>query len=410
MTALVDVAIIGAGPYGLSIAAHLREAGVDHRIFGAPMEFWRQHMPPGMKLKSDGSSSDLSDPGGRLTLAAFCRNRGIGHHPRLQPVALETFIAYGEAFQAQFAPQVEARRLIRIGDAAGRHLLEFEHGESVIARHVILAMGVLPFVNVPAELAHLPSALASHSSEYGPLDGLDGREVIIVGGGSSALDLAALLSERGTPVSVVARTPRVVFHSPPRAQSNWFLQLRYPSSRIGGGWRLRICDDAPQLIHLLPERRRLALVRNTLGPSGGYFIRDRVEDRVPLKYGRKIERAETRGGRVVLHTVGDDGTREAIEADHVLMATGFRIDLDQLAILTDGIRERIRMVERTPILSLNFESSVPGLYFVGTASANSFGPVMRFAIGAVHPARRLARHLPRVLLRRMVSVPAMASS
>ena len=47
----------------------------------------------------------------------------------------------------------------------------------------------------------------------------------------------------------------------------------------------------------------------------------------------------------------------------------------------------------TPILSRNFEASVPGLYFVGPASANSFGPLARFACGAGFTAKRLARHL-----------------
>jgi thioredoxin reductase len=409
MTTLVDVAIIGAGPYGLSIAAHLREAGIEHRIFGEPMDFWQQHMPPGMKLKSDGSSSDLSDPERRLTLAAFCRERGFDHHPRLRPVPIETFIAYGREFQARFAPQAEAKRLVTIADDERGHRLEFEQGEGVIARRVIVATGILPYVNIPSELTHLPSALASHSSEYGPLDRLAGREVVIVGGGASALDLAALLDERGAAVTVVARTAQVELHSPPRAETGgWLEELRYPSSKIGGGWLLRFCDDGPQLIHLLPERVRLELVRKVLGPSGGWFVRDRVLGRLPLKYGREIERAEVKGARVVLHTVARDGTREATECDHLLMATGYRVNLDRLTVLTDNLRARLRTVEKTPVLSANFETSVRGLYFAGTASANSFGPVMRFACGAVHPARRLARHLPRALLRRTVALPAMA--
>jgi thioredoxin reductase len=409
MTPQLDVAIIGAGPYGLSIAAHLRGAGVDHRIFGTPMDFWQCHMPPGMLLKSDGAGSDLSDPEGRLTLAAFCREQGIDHHPNLLPVALETFVAYGIAFQARVAPRVEAKRLVALTGTGVGHRLDFDDGESVSVRHVIMATGVLPFAHIPDELAHLPAELASHSSNYGPLDALEGREVVIVGGGSSGLDFAALLHERGSPVTVVARTARPNIHTPPLAHLSRLRRLRYPSSRIGGGWLLRICDDAPQLIHLLPEQQRLALVRNTLGPSGGYFIRDRVVGRVPLKYGRIVERAEERGGRVVLHTVGRGGTREAIAGDHVLMATGYRVDLDRLAVLAAEVRARIRMVQQTPVLSANFESSVPGLYFVGTASANSFGPVMRFAIGAVHPARRLARHLRKALVRRLVAVPAVAT-
>src|SRR5437764_10189158 len=100
MTSFVDVAIIGAGPYGLSVAAHLRARGIDHRIFGEPMAAWRNHMPPGMHLKSDGDSSDLSDLGATYRLADFCAERRFDHDGRLVPVSLENFVAYGLAFQA----------------------------------------------------------------------------------------------------------------------------------------------------------------------------------------------------------------------------------------------------------------------------------------------------------------------
>ena len=62
-----QLAIVGAGPYGLSIAAHLRERGVNFRIFGTPMRTWREQMPRGMLLKSDGFASNLSDPQPVLT-------------------------------------------------------------------------------------------------------------------------------------------------------------------------------------------------------------------------------------------------------------------------------------------------------------------------------------------------------
>src|SRR5579884_2304557 len=371
MMAFLDVAIVGAGPYGLSIAAHLRHLGIDHRIFGAAMAFWQQHMPPGMLLKSDGYSSDLSDPERRFTLEAFCRGEGIGYHPTHVPVAVETFIAYGRHFQAHAAPRVERKRLVRLAaGGGGAHLLDFDDGERVTAPHVIVATGILPFARVPAELADLPAELASHSSRYGALDALDGREVVIVGGGSSALDLAALLHERGTAVTVVARTAEPVIYGPPREPDGLLRRLRRPSSKIGAGWLLRICDDAPQLIRLLPERKRLSLVRNTLGRAGGHAT---------------------------------------LAADHAVMATGYEVNLDKLDFLDAGVRDNIRMAAKTPVLNRNFESSVPGLYFVGALSANSFGPVLRFVAGTVHPARRLARHLTKALRRPLVSVPAIAS-
>ena len=69
MNAPVEVAIVGAGPYGLSLAAHLNGAGIQTRVLGRPMDSWRSHMPQGMLLKSDPFASNLSQD--FYTLAAF---------------------------------------------------------------------------------------------------------------------------------------------------------------------------------------------------------------------------------------------------------------------------------------------------------------------------------------------------
>jgi cation diffusion facilitator CzcD-associated flavoprotein CzcO len=148
----LDVAIIGAGPYALSIAAHLSAAGVENRVFGSPMAFWRDHMPPGMCLKSYGDSSSLFDPKSSFTLAHYCREKGIAYHPSLVPVKLETFVAYGEAFREQFVPGVEPKQLVELASAPGGHELTFDDGVRVIARRVIVAIGVLPYRYVPPEL------------------------------------------------------------------------------------------------------------------------------------------------------------------------------------------------------------------------------------------------------------------
>ena len=341
MNAKIDVAVVGAGPYGLSLGAYLNAAGVEHRVFGPPMEAWRSHMPPGMFLKSTGESSNLFDPRSQFALEDFSRENRLAYHRSRLPVKLETFIAYGRAFQQRYVPRVEPKQLVALRAADGGYELSFDDGETVTARRAVLAIGVVPFSHTPASLAHLPGALASHASDYGPLDRLDGREVTVLGGGSSALDMAALLSMRGAAVTLVARSPRVIFYSPPGPDPSPLRQLLSPPSGLGGGWLLRICADAPQLIHLLPDRLRLALYSNLLGPAAGYFVRDQVEKKVTLKLGRAIERAEERGGRVRLETVGADGVREAIESDHIIAATGYRVDLRRLGFLDDGVLQKI---------------------------------------------------------------------
>src|SRR5450631_3077464 len=134
----LDVAIIGAGPYGLSIAAFLNSAGIENRIFGVPMESWRDHMPRGMFLKSYGESSDLFDPRSGFTLKEFCKDRGIEYHDSKVPVSLETFVAYGRAFQERFVPRVEQKRLVALTTTDRGHELLFDNGNCVTARHVVL--------------------------------------------------------------------------------------------------------------------------------------------------------------------------------------------------------------------------------------------------------------------------------
>ena len=111
MNVPVEVAIVGAGPYGLSIAAHLQGSGVAFRIFGPPMETWREHMPAGMLLKSDGFASSLSDPGSEFTLKHYCEQNQIPYDDTRVPVKLRTFVEYCMAFQRRFVSNLDTGRL-----------------------------------------------------------------------------------------------------------------------------------------------------------------------------------------------------------------------------------------------------------------------------------------------------------
>ena len=406
MSTSIDVAIIGAGPYGLSLSAYLRASGVEFRTFGKPMESWKMNMPPGMLLKSHPWSSSLYDPASSFTLKQFCAERAIPYHDSLMPLPLETYIAYGEAFQERFVPDVERKLLVALEPTSSGFRATFSDGEVVMARHIVLAVGVHPFKHVPRILNHLPAEFWSHSGDYGPLDAFGGREVIVLGSGASAIDMAALAHEKGASVSLVARASELRFASLPRAQRSLLGRLTSPlrglarpGSGIGDTWLQKICADAPWLIHALPERYRLHLVRTTLGPLGDASMKDRVVGKFPVLLGRELESAEIRGGKVHLHFATRDGTKETLQADHIIAGTGYRIDIRRLGFLDSRLLTRIRTVENTPILSSNYETSVPGLHFVGPATANSFGPVARFAFGAIHPAERLTRHLSKALAR-----------
>jgi hypothetical protein len=389
----VDVAIIGAGPYGLSLAAHLRARDVEYRIFGEPLGSWKNNMPPGMLLKSFPWASNLSAPSSEFTVKQFCTERALPYHDELMPLQLSRFIEYGEAFRMRYVPDVERKTLLALEPNAGGFRASFDDGETVDARRVVMAVGMLPFKCLPQEAEHLPAELCSHSGEYGSLERLDGMEVIVVGSGSSATDLAALLRERGNSVSIVARAPRLDFASRPRPRT-LFERATAPTSGIGHGWAMGVCAKYPQLIRLLSENLRVGLANaKVLGPLGGAFVKDRVVGKLPVWLGRALQGIETRNGKVVLDLVDANGARQSLRGDHVIFATGYRIDVGRLGFLSQKMLRQIRLVEQAPELSAHYESSVPGLHFIGPAAANSFGPACRFVHGTYHPARHLARHL-----------------
>jgi hypothetical protein len=94
----------------------------------------------------------------------------------------------------------------------------------------------------------------------------------------------------------------------------------------------------------------------------------------------------------VLEINGPEGP-ETISSEHVVAATGYRVDLSRLGFLAENLRRALRMDATSPTLSRTFESSVEGLHFVGAASAVSFGPVMRFVLGAEYAAQTIAGRL-----------------
>jgi len=407
---VTQVAIMGAGPYGLSIAAHLRAHDIPHRIFGTPIDTWRRHMPAGMMLKSDGFASSLSDPNGAGTLAAYCADRDIPYHHTDLPVSLDVFISYALDFQQRFVPDLEDRQVVSLHKVGDGFSIGLDDGEVLRADFVVSAVGITHFGQVPAELAQLPSELVSHSSAHHDLSRFAGRDVTVIGGGSSAVDIAALLHEAGATTSLIARRTSLRFFSPPQPgpRSRW-QRVRHPSSGLGPGWRSWLCENVPNLFRYLPGKTRLAIIRRHLGPKSAWAMKARLEAGVALALAESIERASEEDGRVRLVLRAADGTRREVLTDHVVAATGYSPDVDRLGFLSESLRASIRTHAGMPVLSGGFESSVAGLYFVGPPAVNSFGPLMRFMVGAEYVAPLVARRLAR-RARRTEPVQTMAAA
>lgn len=391
MSDVVDVAIIGAGPYGLSLAAHLQAAGVSYRHFGSPMWLWRQAMPQGMYLKSQGFASNLSDPWGRHTLEAFCQATGHPYKSYGLPVSLENFVNYGQWFQAELDLKVEEVFVTGMLKRADGFELALANDEQFLARRVVLAIGVEHFAYMPRPLSELPAPACTHSSAHTDLSAFRGQEVAVVGAGQSALESAALLHENGATVQVLARRHAIGWNGQPLDPNRPLLKrLREPEAGLGSGWSTWFYSNHPELFRRLPEKTRVSRARTALGPAGATWLRRRVEGQFPVRTGQTVIAASVLDRKVRLQIAGGGPD---VTADHVIAATGYRINLKRLAFLPEAVRSSLRTVGGSAAVGADYQSSVSGLYFIGPSVAPTMGPVMRFVFGSEHAAATVGQAL-----------------
>jgi thioredoxin reductase len=380
------VVVIGAGPYGLSTAAHLKARGLNVRVFGSPMASWAENMPAGMLLKSPPSASVLSAPKPGFTLDDYARQTGEARLTGHDQVPVEMFVRYGQWFAQELVPDVEDVRVLAVDRQHDGFRLKLASGEEVSAAVVVVASGMDGFAHVPGPLAGLvPDGLASHSSHHADLGAFAGRDVVVVGAGQSAQESAALLHEAGARVQLLARTDKLVFGAGPTPGPHW-----QPDTPLGRSWALYAVVHQAAAFRFLPVSTRLRLVRRVLGPFGAWWLKPRLDGVVPVRLGQHITGARRDGDRVVLSTRDRQGRTDTLETDHVLAATGYRVRLDGLDFLAPELRARLARTGGFPRLDPGLQSSVPGLYFTGIQAAATFGPLLRFTCGTEFAAPRLA--------------------
>lgn len=388
---MIDVAVVGAGPYGISSAVHLKRAGLDVRVFGDPMSFWRR-MPVGMLLRSNWGATNIAELHGELSLDTFKQETGACFG---SPVPLERFVEYGEWVQRRAVPDVDRRFVSRIEMSGRGFVVELENGECLAARRVVVAGGIEPFPHRPAHLADLPRELVSHSSEHRDLRTFAGKRLAVLGGGQSALESAALAREGGATVEVFARR-RIVWlrgHGV-KKRLGPLGPVVYAPTDVGPLWYSRLVA-LPDAFRRLPRRTQDRIARRSIRPAGAHWLIARLEG-VPIHVGRTVRAAIPSGHELELEL--DDG---ASRFDHLLLGTGYRVNIAHYPFLAPELLARVRRVDGYPVLERGLQSSVPGLHFAGAPAAHSFGPIMRFVSGSWYSGRALSRRIAEDSARRV---------
>jgi len=375
-----DVVVVGAGPYGLSAAAHLQERGLKVAIFGKTMSFWREHMPKGMRMRSYWWATNLSDPGKRYDLNQYAQAKGEFDR---DPFQLETVINYGQWFQKHVVPTVDETYVAEIVRQDGHFVITLVDGRVIQSAAVVMAIGLAFYAHRPAEYMQLPPQLVSHTMDHSDLDAFADKHVILIGGGQSAFENAALLHELGAKVELVVRRPiRWVREEDPKIPP-MLRQLRAPKAGMGVGWSNLLLEKYPYFFHRWPQQYKdeYLLTHNVSAASS--WLQDRVVGKVLVHDNAHVQKIEHTENAVSL-TLKDGKT---LQADHLMLATGYQADVSKISLLHSDVIQKIQTYMGYPVLKKHFESSVPGLYFLGFSAQRSFGPLYRFVVG-VEPAAR----------------------
>jgi len=383
-----EVAVIGAGPYGLSAGVHLKAKGITAYVFGEPMEFWAHKMPEGMLLRSPRVASSLSDPDGAFTLEAY---EAASKKEPCAPVPLDTFVEYGRWFRHQLGSDLDQRTVRRVDRDQPGFRLTLQDGTELRSTSVVIAAGIGPFRKKPAVFQNLSPQHAIHCYEGREVRKFAGKRVAVIGAGQSALESAALLHEASAQVEVIAR----------QAEFRWIGQhtwlhhmgplssLLYSSHDVGPLGISRLVAY-PKLVSHIPLGIRDKIRTRAVRAAGSRWLPERLTN-VKLTLGRSVLEAKAAGDEVALRL--DDGSERRV--DHVLLGTGYQVDISRYDFLPQDFTRDIKQFDGYPKLASGFRSSVPGLHFIGATAARSFGPLLYFVAGTEFASRELVSHLSR---------------
>jgi cation diffusion facilitator CzcD-associated flavoprotein CzcO len=377
------------------VASHLRFAGLETMVLGRPMDTWSAHMPVGMFLKSTPRASSIDSPDPGHTYAGYRKASGAAAVDDTFALPIQDFIDYGLWFQKELVPDVRDERVVRLERAGSSFVASLEQGSKIEARAVVLASGLLDYSYVPPELTalgggSLDTSLVSHASQHPDLERFNGSRLAVIGGGQSALETAAIAHEHGATVHVLARATSLRWGTPPVPDQK--PQLLKPQTSLGPGLSLLTVERLAGLVRYAPASARTALVKKVLGPSGAWWLHPRFQG-FDVRLGTQIVRGRPVNSALELDL--DDGKQ--LTVDHLIAATGYRVDLNKIEWLAPGLRAELTATSATPRLSASFETPVRGLFLAGISAAPTFGPLLRFVAGTPFASPRIRRGVVRSL-------------
>jgi cation diffusion facilitator CzcD-associated flavoprotein CzcO len=379
MNEATDLLIIGAGPYGLAMAAYARHLGIDHVVVGSPMDFWKTNMPPGMYLRTD---SDVQlDPLRVHTIEKFLALQGLTPVD-VEPLSLQFYLAYAQWFQEQKQIDVLPALVQRLDCAHGagvRFRAALANGQTIIARHVVVAVGFKYFKHLPRDLVErLPAGRFEHTCDLVDLRHLQDRRCLIVGGRQSAFEWTALLNDAGcAAVHVSHRHDSPAFNRP---DMSWIAPM------------VEAIVDDPGCFRRLPQNERDAVIdrfwavgRLNIEP----WLRSRVMKETVTLWPR------TSVGAVdeihdALSVQLDNGSTFPVDA--IILATGYRVQIDRVPFLARGnVLSKLVTHNGFPKLDEHFQTSIPGLFITSIPATQDFGPFFGFTFGVGASAKLIGR-------------------
>lgn len=362
---MYDLIIVGAGPYGLALAAHAKEKNIRCKVIGYPMDFWKNKMPAQMFIRTKLAFTSLSDPDNYYTLQRYEQEEGLTF---AYPLSRKIFTDYAQWFIAKTGITIEHDFVQKVSKEDGTFHVHTERGESYQAQQVAIAVGLTNAAYVPDVFQTLPDSFCSHTAGYTSFEQFKGKKVLVVGGGQSAWEAAALLHQENAETILSYRRPERLA---PKKNTN-----------------ARQQELLGKYYHMSAEEKQ-KVTEELDRPTVSDFLLPLVEGKVRQIPSTRINKVTLDADQNQVNVFFDNG--ETIAVDHIITATGYRFDPQKLTFLAPLLEELQLSDDNNTIVDECFQSSIKGLYFTGPATVYNHGYAFRFIAGVGYTAGEICK-------------------